>query len=774
MKIHRVIISLLALALLSACSTTKGIPDGDQLFIGLSNIEYNAPEKGSNFAATQEEVEAALATAPNGALFGSSKIRSPFLFGLWIWNEYVDAEDGFGKWMRNTFGSKPVLMSWVNPELRASVAREVLRAHGYFRGSVDHEVVEQRNPKKAKIGYKVNMDHLFTIDSISYGGFQANADSLIDSTMTESLIKKGDPFEVAALEGEKQRISKLFRNNGFYYYQPSYTSYLADTLSVPGKVLLKLQQHSNIPEAAKRKWHVGKIAIEMRKQFMEQLHDSVNRRFLTVRYNGRRTPVRTSVILRSMSLRPRQLYSYVDHQESLARLSSTGMFSIVDFSFTPRDTTGLNDTLDLKLNCVFDKPYDFYIEANMMGKTNNRFGPGAVIGLTKRNAFRGGELLDINLRGSYEWQTGHQAEGTSSRFNSYEYGFDVSLQFPRLVMPFGNKFQRRLRRRFRRNHYFSTPTTTLKVSSDIISRANYFKRHVQSGEWTYNIQTSPTIRHQFSPLIFSYEYMRSTTHAFDSIVEKNPYLHYTMRDQFIPKMQYVFTYTSPSTYRNPIWWQTTVSESANLMSLGYMLANNKWSDKDKRLFGNPYAQFVKLETELVKTWRLTDHSSLVAHFNAGAIWSYGNSSGAPYSEQFYVGGANSIRAFTVRFIGPGSYHSEGDSYISYLDQTGDIRLLANLEYRPRLFGNLYGALFLDAGNVWEMHSTYREGGKFKLKNLAKEMALGTGVGLRYDLDFLVIRVDWGIGLHVPYKSGFYNMDSFKDSQSIHFAIGYPF
>ena len=774
MKQYHIIISLMAFVLLSACSTTKSIPEGDQLFTGLAGIKYDAPEKGKHFITTQEEIEAALATAPNGALFGSSKVRSPFLFGLWVWNEYVDTDDDFGKWMLNSFGSKPVLMSWVNPELRASVAKEVLRAHGYLRGSVDHKVITQRNPKKAKIEYKVNMGHLFTVDSLSYLSFQENADSLIDSTMTEALIKKGDAFDVSTLEGERMRINRLLRNNGFYYYQPSYASYLADTISVPGKVLLKFQQAENIPEMARRKWHIGKVNVEMRKQFMEQLHDSIKRRYITISYNGRKPPVRASVIFNSMKLRPRQLYSHADHEESLARLSSTGIFSMLDFHFSPRDTTGLNDTLDLTLNCVLDKPYDFYIEGKMSGKTNNRFGPGVVVGFAKRNAFRGGELLDINLRGSYEWETGHRAEGNSSRFNSYEYGFDASLLFPRLVIPFVDVFRQRLHRRFRRNNYFSPPTTLLKVTSDIISRARYFKRHVVSGEWTYNIQPSATTRHQFSPLSFSFEYMRSTTHTFDSIMEQNPYLRYTMRNQFIPKLQYIFTYTSPTSYRNPIWWQNTISESGHLLSLGYMAGGRKWGDKDKRLFGNPYAQFVKLETEFVKTWRLTEHSSLVAHLNAGAIWTYGNSSGAPYSEQFYVGGANSIRAYTVRYIGPGSYRNTEGTYLSYLDQTGDMRLLANLEYRPRLFGNLYGALFLDAGNVWEIHNTYREGGKFRLKNLPQEIALGTGIGLRYDLDFLVIRVDWGVGLHVPYKSGFYNVGAFKDNQSLHFAIGYPF
>lgn len=760
--------------LFSACSTTKSIPENDRLFTGLTEIEYDAPEKGSHYTQTQEEVGAALATAPNGALFGSSSVRSPFPVGLWVWNEFAGKQNGFAKWMIKSFGTNPVLMSWVNPQLRASVASEVLRAHGYFRGKVNYNIVEQRNPKEAKIGYTVNMGHLFTIDTLHYAGFPAAADSLIRSTAAHAKIKAGDAFDVSTLDAERTRISNLFRNNGYFYYQSGYASYLADTVSVPGRVQLRFQEADNIPSVAKRTWAIGRIDIDMRKDYMEQLGDSVAYRNLAVHFNGKRAPIRTGVILNSLRIRPGGLYSYLEHQQSATRLASTSLFSLVDFNFTPRDTTGVCDTLDLRVNLLFDKPYDFYVQGNLTGKTNNRFGPGVTVGLTKRNAFRGGELLDINLKGSYEWQTGHHAEGTSSRLNSYEYGVDVSLQFPRLIMPYAQKFRRMMWQRFMRTNYFSSPTTTLKFSSDIIRRSTYFTRHIVSGEWTYDLQTSPTSKHQFSPIVFSYEYMRRSSADFDSVLQANPYLYYTMHDQFIPKMQYVYTYTSPTSMRNPLWWQTTVSESGNILSLAYMLSGKKWGKEGKELFNNPYAQFFKIETELVKTWRLTEHSTLVGHVDVGAVWAYGNSKDAPYSEQFYVGGANSIRAFTVRSIGPGSYHDPASAASYYLDQTGDMKFLANLEYRPRLFGNLYGAIFLDAGNVWKMHDDYRVGGKFQLKNALREMALGTGVGVRYDMDFLVIRLDWGVGLHVPYKTGFYNVGKFKDSQSIHFAVGYPF
>lgn len=746
-----------------SCSSTKNIPEDDQLFVGLTKIEYKNYEKNDHFVAVQEEVEAALATAPNGALFGSSYYRSPFPYGLWIWNAFSKSRSVFSKWMTKSFGKPPVLMSWVNPELRANVTRELLRSNGYFDSSVEYNVITQKNPKKAKIGYTVNLGRLYRIDSLRYVNFPQRADSLIRATIGETLIHPGDPFKVSTLDAERTRLSNVFRNNGYYYYQPGYASYLADTISVPDTVQLRLQYADSVPANVRRKWYIGKVNLELRKDYMEELSDSLEHRYFTVRFNGRKPPLRTRVILRDLKLRPRKLYSYDDYLQSANKITGTGLFSYVDFKFTPRDTTLRCDTLDLTLSCVFDKPYDFYVEANMVGKTSGKFGPGAVIGISRRNAFRGGEKLDININGSYEWQTGHNADGSSSEMNSYEYGANVSLEIPRLLLPFWSRVR-----------WYNTPSTILKASSSVINRSGYFKRHIVSGELTYNFQRTATSVHQFSPLILQYEYMTRMTSAFSDILEENPYLLVTMADQFVPKMRYTYTYSSPTNYRSPIYWQVVVSEASNLLSLGYMMAGNKWNEKSKQLFKNPYAQFFKIETDFRKTWAVGDHSQLVGHVSAGFIWSYGNSVSAPYSEQFYVGGANSIRAFNVRSIGPGAYHTDSE-HASYMDQTGDIKLQANLEYRFRLFGNLYGATFLDAGNVWALRDDgYRTNSVFKVKNLLKETALGTGVGLRYDLEFFVLRLDWGVGLHVPYKSGFYNISSFGDGQSLHFAIGYPF
>ena len=774
---------LLLSLLLSACSSTSALPEGEQLFTGLKKIEYTNYEACAHATTTQEEMESALASAPNGALFGSSYYRSPLQFRLWVWNAFAKSKSKFGKWIVKAFGSKPKLMSRVNPELRASVAESQLKKYGYFNGKVTYCIITQDNPRKAKVAYTVNMGHLWMLDTIRYTNFPSSADSLMRAHRAEEAIHGGDPFSVPKLETERQRIGTLFRDNGYYYYKPGDASYLADTISVPEKVQLRLQMADSLESRVMRKWYVGKLKVNFRRSFMDQLEDSMTLRHVSVHYNGRRPPLRMGALLHDIKLWPRRPYSYAHEKETNSNLLNAGLYSYTSLQFAPRDSSSACDTLDMMLDLVLDKPYDFYIEANAKGKTTGRLGPELVLGLTKRNALRGGEKLDFKLNGSYEWMTGHRREGSSSRINSYEYGGEMSLTFPRLVTPqslfhsWHRDLDRKHRSRKPRYEFYQTPTTTLKASLQILNRASYFKRHVISGELVYDFWTSAKSHHTFSPLTLSYQYMHSRTTEFLQLLTANPYLSVSMRDQFVPKMSYAYTFSTASTSRNPITWSATLSEAGNVLAASYALFGEKWSAKDKTMFKNPFAQFVKVETDFTKEWRLSDQSSLVGHLATGAIFSYGNASQPPYYEQFYIGGANSVRAFNVRSVGPGKYFPS-NSKLSYIEQTGDLKFQANLEYRPHLFGSLFGALFLDAGNVWSMQKDdTRTGARFEAKNFLRQLAVGTGVGLRYDIGMFVVRLDWGIGLHMPYDTGvkgFYNMPSFRDGQSIHLAVGYPF
>jgi outer membrane protein assembly factor BamA len=762
----RLIIYLSSIFALCACSSISNLPEDEVLYTGMKKIMYTDKSKNDAFISTQAEIEAALACKPNSALLGSSSYRFPFPFRLWIYNSLVNTQSSLGKWILNSFGTEPVLMSNVNPAMRASIAENVLHYHGYFNGYVDYKEIPSRNHKKAKLSYKVTMGHLFTFDTIKYVNYPAIADSLINFTKTESLLKHGDPFSVSKIEAERVRLNNLFRNNGYFFFRSGYLTYVADTVSLPGRVLLNSQLITNIPSMAKKQWYLGKLRIEMRNKMTDELTDSSVHKFFSVYYKGKHVPLSPRVILHDLTFRKGELYNQKKYEESMENINASGLYSLTDFTFTPRDTTIACDTLDMTLNAIFDKPYDCSIEGNFNNKSNDRMGPGLVLALTKRNAFRGGEKLNIKLNGSYEWQTGKSVQGKSSIINSYEYGGSISIDYPRLELPWNKRYR-----------LFSIPSTSFSISADCMNRADYFKMTTVAGAATYKFQTSARSKHEISPFMLDYEILQNKTARFDSIINANPALYVSMRNQFVPKMKYTYTYTSPSTYKNPIIWESSITESGNALSLFYLAAGKKFNAKEKDLFGNPFAQFLKLTTELRKTWCMGLKSQLIGRISGGVIFTYGNSSVAPYSEQFYVGGANSIRAFTVRSIGPGTYTTASSDY-SYLDQTGDLKFEANLEYRFNIFGNLYGAAFLDAGNIWLLQNDNdKPGAKFKPQNFLKELATGTGIGIRYDMEFIVLRLDWGVALHVPYdtdKSGYYNISSFKDGQGLHFAIGYPF
>ena len=787
---RQILLLVLVAIFIAACSTTSSLNDDEILYTGLKPIDYRNYEKCDHQRSVQEELDAALATAPNGALFGSSYYRTPFPYGLWIWNAFADNDGPISKWIVSSFGKPPVLMSNVNPTLRASVAENVLANNGYFNGKVSFDTFmgsptttktdTVKRPRTAKIQYHVDYGRLFTLDSISYSNF--TDDTYRKVATSASLLKSGEPFSVSLLERERSRIYSLLRNKGYYYYLPQYVTYFADTVMVPGKVQLQVHMLDSLSENAMKKWVIGTTSVQIRREFREQLTDSVQRRFLTIHFNGKRPPIRPRIILADTKLRPGMLFSQDKYQESLNNLAAKGVFSSMDITFVPRkkadgtyhtlpDTISDRDgeqragagVLDMTINAVLDKPYDFLFEADAMGKTSGRLGPGISVGLTKRNAFHGGEILNLNAGANYEFQTG----GEQDMGDSYDFTLGASLTFPRLLLP---KLWKKRRR------WYTTPSTLMSLSGEMIRRASFFNREILSAEFSYVFQPSETSVHKVSPLIVTYGRSSNISEAYIEKIKNSATSLVALNDELTPKIRYTYTYSSQHDRHNPIYWQFTASEAGNLTSLlCTTFTGKKLNEKGKTIMSAPFSQFVKFEIEFRKIWDLGDRNSFVMHFYGGIMSAYGNNSTAPFSEQFYIGGANDLRGFSMRSIGPGGIHFT-DTHLAYLMHTGDAKTVLNLEYRPHLFGSLYAAVFADMGNVWSLrHSVrdmYEEAGMGDPAR--KDIGIDIGVGVRYDLDFFVLRLDWGFAIHNPYTSGFLNCGKFHKSQVLNFAIGYPF
>lgn len=759
---------LFFIILLASCSTTKNLPEGEVLYTGIHKLEIVNEDKSNEGKEALTEIEAALSYPPNNALLGSSSIRIPFPFGLWVYNAFVNKKGKMSKWIFDKLAAKPVLINTVNPNVRTQVAANLLREYGYFKGSTSYDVeTDPKDPKKAKINYRIEMNKAYTYDSIAYVRLRHRIDTLLQHTYDNRLIKKGDNFNVVQLEAERQRIASLLRNNGYYYFRPEFITYQADTLLQPGKVALRVSTQPGLPRNVLRPWKVGNISVFLNGYNNEIPTDSIHYKDITIFYEGK-LRVRPNVLYNQLRLHTGDIYSQELQEKTQTNFANLGIFRYSEMQYTPKDSSRRCDTLNLQINTVYDLPLDGELELNVTTKSNNQTGPGAVFSVTKRNIFGGGETFGVSLRGSYEWQTGKRVTGSSSAINSWELGISGTLTYPQILFP----------KLFKRDLDYPS-STAFRIYIDQLNRAKFFKMLAFGGSAAYEYQPSATSHHSITPFKLTYSLLQRTTAEFDSIVTVNPALRQSLENQFIPAIGYTYTYDdSPiTTKKNHLWWQSSITQAGLIIDAIYAATGKGFNQQDKKLFGNRFAQFIKATSEIRYNYNLGEKQHLVGRLMAGVAYSYGNATTTPYSEQFYIGGANSIRAFTIRSIGPGSFRPT-DSQYGYLDQTGDIKFEANLEYRFPILGDLFGAAFLDAGNVWLIREDEnRPGGQLKWGRFWKDLALGTGIGLRYDLSFLVIRLDWGIGLHVPYdtgKKGYYNIPKFRDGTGIHLAIGYPF
>lgn len=752
-----VTLALVTVAMLSSCSTTRRIPDGEQLYVGLKKVEISGYDKEKVPEGVASQLNEAVAVAPNNAIFKSPYYRWPFPVGLWVYNNWDNPPKGLKHKLYEKLVAQPVLVSDVRPNLRAKMMDEILDNNGYFRGHADYEVIDQKNPKKAKISYKVLTGPAYTLDSIWLLPDTCRLNHLIDSIASrDPYLRPGVRYSTDSLSAVRTRVANKLRNRGYYFFKPEFIEYLADSVAKPLSIDLRMALASNVAKPLLQCYTVGDVTVRVFRNKGGGTPDTIqtSRGTLIQMMPSR---LRQKLIPECVTLRKGRVFSVRSMNSTQTRFARLGIFNAININVLPDSGQVLNVDID----CTFDTPLEATVELNASSKSNSYIGPGMKVGITNRNIFGGGEQFNVTLTGSYEWQTG---KGSSSVFNSYEYGISTSLSVPRLLAPGFIK---------RRNRNLNWTRFTLNF--EMLNRPHYFKMAQFNFSFNYDWQSSRYSSHTLTPFKLTYTNLLHTTEAFDSITGANPAIALSFRSQYIPQLSYTYTYDRQFDSDNGINWQFTVQEAGNLFWSVYELAGKHG---EKELFGTPFSQFVKGQTQLVYNRRLWGDNWLVSRVLVGAAHAYGNGKEVPYAEQFYVGGANSIRAFTVRSLGPGSYRPPEDVRDSYFDQTGTFKFEANVEYRFPIIGPLHGAVFMDTGNVWLLkNDPLRPGGQLKASSFLRDLALGTGVGLRFDIGMLVVRGDLGIGIHAPYdtgKSGYYNMESFKKSLAFHLAIGYPF
>lgn len=769
-----VLAALVITLCLGSCSTTRRLEEGETLYNGMKmKITPAAGTKTPD--GLKGDLQSTVDVKPNNPWpFLRPYIRDPFPVGLWIYNSMNDSVKGLKKWIYDKWGRKPVLVETVRPDVRLKMLKTVMDNNGYFSGTASYDIRHhKKNNKIATVDYDVQLGHPYMIDTVIYMNDTARNMSrheravrhFIDSVARQSdYLKAGQQFNLDSLIAERVRITNKLRNRGWFYFRPEYIEFLADSIQKRGSIALKLSLADNMPKPAGLQYRVGEITTYVQRRTgkarsVDTINTSKGKIILQ-----RPSRLRKDMLPGCITFRRDKLFSVRDMDRTQTRLARLGIFGNININAVPADTSEVDPRLDVFITCAFDRPMEASLQANITSKSNSYIGPGVVLGLTHNNLFGGAEKLTVQLSGSYEWETGRNS---SNAMNSYEAGLSATLAFPRLIAP---RFVKRTRR--------DLNWTTVDLSFDMLNRPKYFRLAEFRVGLTYDWNHSRNVVNSFTPFKLTYNKLMRTTHTFDSIMAENPAVELSFQSHFIPETQYTYTYDK--------WLERERINGFNFTATAIDGGNIFWAlwracgvKGRKELFGMPFSQFVKAQAQLVYTRRLVRGSDmwLVSRLLVGAAHAYGNSEQVPYSEQFYIGGANSIRAWTVRSLGPGSYRPPRDLRNGYFDQTGTFKFEVNTEFRFPIISILHGAVFVDAGNIWLMkNDPKRPGGLLTAKNFGRDIALGTGIGLRVDIGMMVIRGDLGYGLHAPYDtgmSGYFNIKP-KNAFAFHLAIGYPF
>ena len=780
---HPVIHLISSLLLLASCSTTRHLPEGEVLYTGVKSISVEVDDTLD--ADVSLAVNTLLEVEPNSSLLGSAYHQSPFPLGLWIYNGlYTEREHGLRHWLWNKFKSDPTLISQVNPVLRCQAAEVAMADEGYFRGRVDYEVVpNRRNARKAKVAYTVRYGRSSRLTSIQYmPNHDARLDSIVAHTRAGSLVQTGQRFSATRLEGEKSRIGTLMVDSGYFNYSSAFVRYMADTTRTPYGVDLRIFTDFNAPSSSLHPCRVDSISIRLDYGGGLSSNHFVRDGYKTIGYRGP-LKMKPKYLFPCLSVGEGEVYNTRMGGRVTTRLARLNTFKYNNVEWKVNDSIPHSNSdsipnssllipnsdttsLTLALTSTYNYPWTGSLELKGVYKDNDQVGPGLSFIAQRRNLFGGGELLSIGLDAGYEWNTGNHTIGQNNGLlNSYELGGKVSLAIPRLQLPLEVDEDLPV-------------TTTYSLSADVMSRAGFFKMFKATAELSYSFSTSPVNTHILTPLQLAYTSLLSTTQRFDSIVASNRVLKLSFANQFIPSIRYTYIFDNSTIARGRShqWIQFSVAEAGGLLDVVTGLIGSHRTQGDRQFLWQPFSQFVKASLDVRNYISLGRRQTLAMRLLGGAAYAYGNSSAVPYCEQFFIGGANSLRGFSIRSVGPGTYRSSGGKY-SYMDQTGDVKLEANVEWRFPLSGDLCGALFADAGNVWTLRNeSSRSGGQFTSAFL-NELATDCGFGLRYDLGMLVLRFDIGVPLHDPSESAdkYYNPSgSFFGNLGYHLAIGYPF
>lgn len=753
-KTSYIILSLLTALVFTSCRTTKYVPDGQYL---LRSVEL---EGDYDDIFSTDDVRSHIQQLPN------SRLLRVWPLSLNIYNLSGEKESRWNNWLRR-IGSAPVIYDEKPTKTTAEQLQLYLNSRGYFDAVVtDSMVVSGR--KKCRVKYYVEPGQVYNIKTYARN-IQDSAIGSLLADSTRSLIRVGDPFDSNVHDEERDRISRVLQERGYYNFNKNNIYFVADSTGgehlIADSMVMNREYYDALLRIVRplRPYRIASVDFFIDNQANSSADSAYafhNFGPFTIYNKGQQT-FSDKVIDNNCFVRPGDIYNIADAERTQQRFKSIRMFPSVGISFAePRDTALLrNDTLDLscvvRLTQAIPQAYSVDVEGT---NSSGNLGGGVGLSYSHNNLFGGAEVLDIKARVSTQKQS---ADETSDSYFTFETGIEASLTFPNILAPFFTPDFRRKR----------NPNTVLTAAFDYQRRPD-FSRRALATKIAYNIHGSTDALHTITPLELNLVKVPSISDNFRNYIAST-YLEYSYRDHLIMSLNYTFLFNQQKRLKSGTAWYLRFSAE----TAGNILNAIYGKGKDAQIFGIDYSQYVKTDLELRMHRQDWFGNTLALRLFSGIGIPYGNSRALPFEKSYYAGGANSLRAWAVRSLGPGN--ALPNESLRFHNQTGDMRFEANIEYRYKLVSMLEGALFADAGNIWSLRRTTRDPRATLSSDFHNQIALGAGLGLRLNFSYFIIRLDAATKLHDPSEPAgnrwIISQQPFNwSSINWNFAIGYPF
>ncbi len=747
---RNIISTIIISFLLSACSVSKYVPTGEKLYEA-GTLKLTSDEKIKNLSEVNDELQSLLRPTPNSSFIGMK-------IGLHAYYKAQTGKSGFiNKFVNKRFGEKPVYLSDINVSRTEELILNRLENRGFYRSELTSKVNEKE--QSASVKYIVNVSEPYRLRNYEILGDSLAVHGIIREAFEETDIKPGLRFSLDRFKEERDRIDAYLKMRGYYNFNADFLIFEADTNKYETKEFdLYLRLKDDVPRKSVVPYNVSEIVVYPNYGLNDATKTNDTTYVDSVAYVQDEIFFRPDRLSTYLLINKGERYSARASALTSDRLSSIGTYRYINIRYDNLHPVADTDTLGHLKAFIALSPLSkrsVRAELQAVSKSNNFVGPGLALSYTNRNLFQGGEILSFTGNVGYERQITNQA---SAGLSSTQLGLKSQLTVPHLLFPIDLKA----------NFKYSVPKTNISAAVEFLNRSKLYQLNSVLTTFGYSWKASKHIYHELTPISINFVKLSNTTSEFDKILGENAFLKSSFDQQFIAGLTYTFTYnelTNPKK-TNPIYLSIFTDIAGNGLNL---LSNATTSDGLATFLGQEFAQYFKTDLDLRYHYRITGSQKLVGRIFAGAGYPYGNSVSLPYSKQYFSGGPYSVRAFRIRSIGPGTYQPKDGDTGSFFDQAGDIRLEGNLEYRFPIYSFFKGAVFMDAGNVWLINeNTDLPGSKFS-SNFMKELAIGSGIGLRVDIQNFVIRLDLATPLKKPWTTL-----SPEFAPVFNFAIGYPF